>query len=234
MRRAAHRRRRARPHPRRHPRPHHQRHRRRRRSPLVRLADLDAGGGRPIPRLADLFAWAHDAASRGPAPFLNLELKMPGVGPDTLAALAATRYPGPVALSSFDYPSLVETRHLDPSIELWYLNVAFTPDLIDKAHAIRPPPSPSTTAPSPPTSPQTAAANLAIAWTVDLAITRLLALHPPLRTLSTNVPDIAVSASLNRRTGERGTSPPNATAPPVDTPSPFRAASRMESGEVTH
>ncbi|MFN8517718.1 MAG: glycerophosphodiester phosphodiesterase family protein [Thermomicrobiales bacterium] len=165
--------------------------------PWSALANLDAGGGRPIPRLADLFAWAHDAASRGPAPFLNLELKMPGVGPDTLAALAATRYPGPVALSSFDYPSLVETRHLDPSIELWYLNVAFTPDLIDKAHAIQ-----ATAlalhhrAITPEVAAQVAAANLAIsAWTVDLPadITRLLALTPPLRTLITNVPDVAVS-----------------------------------------
>jgi len=166
--------------------------------PWSALASLDAGGGRPIPRLADLFSWAHDAASRGPAPFLNLELKMPGVGPDTLAALAAARYPGPVALSSFDYPSLVETRRLNPTIELWYLNVAFPPDLIAQAHAIQ-----ATalalhhSAITPDTVAQATAANLAIsAWTVDAPadIARLLALTPPLRTLITNVPDVAVNA----------------------------------------
>lgn len=165
--------------------------------PWPALAGLDAGGGNPIPRLADLFAWAHDAATRGPAPFLNLELKMPGVGPDTLAALAQARYPGPVALSSFDYPTLVETRRLDPTIELWYLSVAFTPDLIAQAHAIQ-----ATSlalrhsAITAEVAAQAAAANLATAaWTVDAPadIRRLLALRPPLRALITNVPDVAVA-----------------------------------------
>ena len=100
------------------------------------LAALDAGGGEHIPRLTDLFAWAHAAAQQGAAPFLNLELKMPGVGPDTLAALEAAQYPGPVACSSFDYPTLVETRRLDPTIELWYLNVFWSTGLVAQAHAI--------------------------------------------------------------------------------------------------
>lgn len=162
------------------------------------LSALDAGGGNPIPRLADLFAWAHDTARRGAAPFLNLELKMPGVGPDTLAALAEARYPGPVALSSFDYPTLVETRRLDSEIELWYLNVAWSPDLIARANdigatslALR------HTAITPAVAGAIAAAGLSIAaWTVDSPadIRRLLSLRPPLRALISNVPDVAVGA----------------------------------------
>jgi glycerophosphoryl diester phosphodiesterase len=164
--------------------------------PWSALAGLDAGGGNPIPRLADLFAWARDAATRGPAPFLNLELKMPGVGPDTLAALAEARYPGPVALSSFDYPTLVETRRLDPAIELWFLRDAWSPELIAQARAVQ-----ATclalrhTAITPEVAAQTAAAGLGlVAWTADAPadIDRLLALRPPLRALITNVPDVAI------------------------------------------
>jgi glycerophosphoryl diester phosphodiesterase len=160
------------------------------------LAGLDAGGGDSIPRLADLFAWAHDAARRGAAPFLNLELKMPGVGPDTLAALAEANYPGPVALSSFDYPTLVETRGVDGEVELWYLNVAYAPELIDKAHAIK---ASSLAlwhgAITQEVADAAAAANLALAaWTVDepADIARLLALRPSLRALISNVPDVAI------------------------------------------
>ena len=164
--------------------------------PWSALASLDAGGGNPIPRLVDLLAWAHEAAGRGVAPFLNLELKMPGVGPDTLAALAAARYPGPVALSSFDYPTLVETRRLDATVELWYLNVAWSPDLIAQAHAIG-----ATSlalwhgAITPEVAAAAAAANHALAaWTVDdpADIRRLLTLDPPLRALISNVPDVVV------------------------------------------
>ncbi len=164
--------------------------------PWSALAGLDAGGGNPIPRLSDLFAWAHDAATRGLAPFLNLELKMPGVGPDTLAALAEARYPGPVALSSFDYPTLLETRRLDPAIELWCLHVAWSPELVQQAQAIQ-----ATclalrhTAITPDVARQAAAAGLRlVAWTADAPadIDRLLAIRPPLRALITNVPDVAV------------------------------------------
>lgn len=165
--------------------------------PWSALASLDAGGGHPIPRLADLLDWANESAQRGFAPFLNLELKMPGVGPDTLAALAEARYPGPVALSSFDYPTLAETRRLDPAIELWYLNVAWSPDLIAKAHAIQ-----ATSlalwhgAITAEVAATAAAANLHLAaWTVDAPadISRLLALDPPLRALISNVPDVVMS-----------------------------------------
>src|SRR3954447_12729379 len=52
--------------------------------PYGTLAALDAGGGERIPRLTELLAFASEVARSGPAPFLNLELKMPGVGPDTL------------------------------------------------------------------------------------------------------------------------------------------------------
>lgn len=166
--------------------------------PWPALAALDAGRGHPIPRLADLLDWARDAAGTGPIPFLNLELKMPGVGPDTLAALAAARYPGPVALSSFDYPTLVETRRLDDAVELWFLNVAWSTDLIPQAQAI----GASSLALhhgaiTPEVAAACAAANLAlVAWTADAPadIARLLALRPPLRALITNVPDVAVGA----------------------------------------
>ena len=168
------------------------------------LAGLDAGGGNPIPRLADLLAWANGEARRGTAPFLNLELKMPGVGPDTLAALAAANFPGPVALSSFDYPTLVETRRLDDTVELWYLNVAFAPELIDQARAIKA----SSLALwhgviTTEVAEAAAAANLALAaWTADdpADIARLLALRPPLRALISNVPDVALGV---RRKGNR-------------------------------
>ena len=166
------------------------------------LVGLDAGGGTPIPRLADLFAWANGVARQGVAPFLNLELKMPGVGPDTLAALAAANYPGPVALSSFDYPTLVETRRLDDTVELWYLNVAFAPELIAKAHAIN---ASSLAlwhgAITQEVAEAAAAANLALAaWTVDdpADIARLLALRLPLRALISNVPDVAVGVVVSR------------------------------------
>ena len=164
--------------------------------PWSALVGLDAGGGHPIPRLADLFAWAHEAATRGPAPFLNLELKMPGVGPDTLAALAEARYSGPVALSSFDYPTLVETRRLDPTIELWCLRVSWSPELVAQAQVIQ-----ATclalrhTAITLDVATRSAAAGLRLgAWTADAPadIDRLLAIRPPLRALITNVPDVAV------------------------------------------
>jgi glycerophosphoryl diester phosphodiesterase len=164
--------------------------------PWSALAALDAGGGHPIPRLTDLFTWAHDSSTRGPAPFLNLELKMPGVGRDTLAALAEARYSGPVALSSFDYPTLVETRRLNPTIELWCLHDFWSAELVEQAQAIQ-----VTclalrhTAITPEVAAQTAAAGLRlVAWTADAPadIERLLAIRPPLRALITNVPDVAV------------------------------------------
>ena len=160
------------------------------------LAALDAGGGQPIPRLADLLAWAHDAARRGAAPFLNLELKMPGVGPDTLAALAAARYPGPVACSSFDYPTLVETRRRDATIELWYLNVIWSEALVAQAHAIGA--SCLALRHGAITAEVAAAAAAAglglVAWTTDAPadIRRLLRLRPPLRALISNVPEVAI------------------------------------------
>ena len=100
------------------------------------LAALDAGDGERIPTLDETLRWATDATASGRAPFLNLELKMPGTGPDTLAALTRMGYDGPIAISSFDYPSLEETRHLNGAVELWLLSPRFTPDLIAQARAI--------------------------------------------------------------------------------------------------
>ncbi len=100
------------------------------------LAALDAGAGERIPTLDETLRWATDATASGRAPFLNLELKMPGTGPDTLAALTRAGYDGPLALSSFDYPSLEETRRLNGAVELWLLSPRFTTELLAQARAI--------------------------------------------------------------------------------------------------
>ncbi len=100
------------------------------------LAALDAGDGERIPTLDETLRWATDATASGRAPFLNLELKMPGTGPDTLAALKRMGYDGPIAISSFDYPSLEETRRLNGAVELWLLSPRFGADLLAQARAI--------------------------------------------------------------------------------------------------
>jgi glycerophosphoryl diester phosphodiesterase len=100
------------------------------------LAALDAGDGERIPTLDETLRWATDATASGRAPFLNLELKEAGTGPDTLAALTRMGYDGPIAISSFDYPSLEETRRLNGAVELWLLSPRFTPDLLAQARAI--------------------------------------------------------------------------------------------------
>lgn len=157
------------------------------------LAALDAGGGERIPKLADLLAFAGEAARSAPAPFLNLELKMPGVGPDTLALLARVRYAGPVALSSFDYPTLEETRRHDSAVELWILSARWTDDLIGQAHAIG-----ATCldlwhqAITEEVVARAAEAGLGlVSWTVNEPedIRRLAALRPPLRALIGNYPE---------------------------------------------
>jgi glycerophosphoryl diester phosphodiesterase len=163
------------------------------------LRALDAGQGERIPSLDELLALA---ASQPTPPFLNLELKMPGVGPDTLAALAAARYPGPVALSSFDYPTLVETRRYDAAVELWVLSDHWDDDLPARAHAIG-----ATCLDlhyrliDDALVARAAAAGLGItAWTVDEPddLRHVLALRPAVRALCTNRPD-------RMRKSERGT-----------------------------
>lgn len=157
------------------------------------LAALDAGGGERIPTLAALLAYAADVARTGPAPFLNLELKMPGVGPDTLALLDRVGYAGPVALSSFDYPTLVETRRLDSAAELWILSSTWSEELIAQAGAIG-----ATCldlrhgAITAEVAARVAEAGLGlVAWTVNEPedIRRLRALRPPLRALIGNYPE---------------------------------------------
>lgn len=157
------------------------------------LNRLDAGEGEPIPLLDELLAFA--ATRHGF--FLDLELKLPGVGPDTLAALERARYTGPVALSSFDYASLVEARRLDATIELWLLASEFEPVLLAQAREI----GASSLALeyralAPEVVGAVAAAGLgAVAWTVNepASIGHCLALEPPLRALITNYPDRAVA-----------------------------------------
>lgn len=162
------------------------------------LSRLDAGEREPIPLLDELLAFA---ATRRDF-FLDLELKMPGVGPDTLAALKRTRFTGPVALSSFDYASLVEARRFDATVELWLLAGEFEPALLARAREIgarclalehR--------ALAPDVMAATAAAGLgAVAWTVNetASIEHCLALKPPLRALITNYPDRAVAVQTAR------------------------------------
>ncbi|HEX5502984.1 MAG TPA: glycerophosphodiester phosphodiesterase [Thermomicrobiales bacterium] len=164
--------------------------------PWAALAALDAGGGERIPTLEDALAFAATVNARRPF-FLNIELKMPGVGPDTLAALARVDYRGPLALSSFDYPTLEETRRRDGAVELWLLADAWDDDLPRRARAVAATClalehyllDPATVAAA------TAAGLGVVAWTADAPadIRRLLALGPALRALISNVPDIALA-----------------------------------------
>jgi glycerophosphoryl diester phosphodiesterase len=157
------------------------------------LAALDAGDGERIPTLDETLRWATDATGSGRAPFLNLELKMPGTGPDTLAALTRMGYDGPIAISSFDYPSLEETRRLNGAVELWLLSPLFTPDLVAQARAIG-----ATcldlwhSAITEEVATQCAAAGLGlVAWTVNerADADRLRALGPVMRGLIGNYPE---------------------------------------------
>jgi len=157
---------------------------------LAALTALDAGGGEGIPRLEELLTWA---AGMRPQPFLNLELKMAGVGPDTLAALAAVGYGGPLALSSFDYPSLEATRRLDATVELWVLAARWDEGLVARARAI----GASCLdlwhgAITEEVAARVAEAGLGlVAWTVNEPgdVGRLRALTPPLRALIGNHPE---------------------------------------------
>ena len=162
-------------------------------TPWPTLAALDAGQGEPIPLLDDLLAFA---AGR-PGFFLDLELKLPGVGPDVLAALARAGYRGPLALSSFDYPTLVEVRRLDSQVELWLLSSRWDDDLPRRAEAIA---ATCLALHYPLITPDTIArageAGLALAaWTVNAPadLRRLLALQPPLRAIISDRPDIALA-----------------------------------------
>lgn len=161
------------------------------------IAALDAGDGERVPTLDDLLHWG---LRQPTVPFLNLELKMPGTGPDTLAALARCQYPASrVALSSFDYPSLEQARQADPTVELWLLSVFYHDGLLDQARAInatcldlRHP------AITPDVCTQVAAAGLGlVSWTVNdpATITRLLACTPPLRALIGDFPERLVQGA---------------------------------------
>lgn len=156
------------------------------------LRRLDAGQGDSIPLLEDLLAFAPTV----PGFFLNLELKMPGVGPATLAALERAGYAGPLAISSFDFPSLEETRRLDAGVELWLLASKFEPVLVDRARAID-----ATclalehAAIGPAVVELVAAAGLGlVAWTVNelVDLRRVLALQPVPRAVISNYPERAL------------------------------------------
>lgn len=157
------------------------------------LATLDAGGGERIPTLAETLRWATAATAGGRAPFLNLELKGQGTGPDTLAALTRAGYAGPIAISSFHYPSLEETRRLNGTVELWLLSSRYSDELLAQARAIG-----ATCLDlwhagiTEEIVARCSAAGLGIvAWTVneDEDICRLCALRPPLRALIGNYPE---------------------------------------------
>lgn len=164
--------------------------------PWAALAALDAGGGERIPTLDEALAFAAAVNARRPF-FLDIELKMPGVGPDTLAALARADYRGPLALSSFDYPTLEEARRRDGAVELWLLADAWDDDLPRRARAIaatclalKHKLLDATTVAA------VEAAGLGVvAWTADAPadIRRLLGLGPILRALISNAPDVALA-----------------------------------------
>ena len=172
--------------------------------PWSTLAALDAGQGERIPLLDDLLAFA----TARPGFFLNLELKLPGVGPDVLAALARAGYGGPLALSSFDYPTLEEVRRLDDRVELWLLSSDWDDDLPRRAQAI------AATCLAlqhplidPPTVARATEAGLGlVAWTANdpADLRRLLAVQPPLRAIITNRPDLALVERDGGRETEDG------------------------------
>ena len=175
-------------------------------TPWAALAALAAGRGEPIPLLDDLLAFA---AGR-PGLFLDLELKLPGVGPDVLAALASADYRGPLAFSSFDYPTLEEVRRLDSQVELWLLSSRWDDDLPRRAEAIAatclalhyPLLTPDTVA-------TTTEAGLGLAaWTVDAPadLRRLLALQPPLHAIISDRPDLALAEREGRGQAAEGRS----------------------------
>ncbi len=157
------------------------------------LAPLDAGQGERIPTLRETLAWAQAVASNGPAPFINFELKMPGTGPDTLVALAQAGYTLPLAISSFDYPSLVATREADSAVELWLLSSTYHDDLIAQAKAINATCLDlHTTAVTPEHVATITAAGLGIVtWTANEpeVIARLCALTPPLHAIIGDYPE---------------------------------------------
>ncbi len=165
--------------------------------PWSALTALDAGEGERIPALEELLALAATRAAAGAPPFLNLELKMPGVGPDTLDALARAGYRGPLALSSFDYPTLEETRRRDATVELWLLSAPWEDDLPTRARAI----GASCLALGHRALADEVIARVAdaglglVAWTVDAPdeLRRLLAARPALRAVITNRPDLAIA-----------------------------------------
>lgn len=161
------------------------------------LAALDAGAGERIPTLAEALRWATDAIAGGVAPFLNLELKGHGTGPDTLVALDRAGYPGPLAISSFDYRSLEETRRADGAVELWLLSPRYGDELIAQARAI------GATCldlrhgaiTSSVVARVTAAGLGLVAWTANepADIRRLRAIDPPLRAIIGNYPERLVA-----------------------------------------
>ena len=181
--------------------------------PWATLAALDAGDGERIPTLDDLLAFA---AGR-PSFFLNLELKMPGVGPDVLDALARAGYRGPLALSSFDYPTLEEVRRRDAAIELWLLSGRWDDGLLRRARAI----GAAHLALEhrlidPEVAARAAAAGLGlVAWTADAPadLRRLLAIEPVPHAIISNRPDVALAERAAREAapaaGRRAAQDPN-------------------------
>ncbi len=166
--------------------------------PYTALAALDAGAGERIPTLTETLRWATDAIPAGVAPFLNLELKMPGTGPDTLVLLERSGYPGPLAISSFDYPSLEETRRLDGAVELWLLSGPYRDELLAQARAINVTclDLHHTAITTEVAARITAAGFGLVAWTANepTDIARLLALDPPLRAIIGNYPERLIAA----------------------------------------
>lgn len=90
---------------------------------LDRLRALDAGGGQPVPTLAEVLELVGDAAH------LDIEVKGHGIEREVLATLAAhpdARW----AISSFDWDTLRTLRRLDAAAELWPLADRASDDLL--------------------------------------------------------------------------------------------------------
>jgi glycerophosphoryl diester phosphodiesterase len=129
---------------------------------LAELRAFDAGGGEPVPTLADVLDLL---AGRLP---LDLEVKQVGIEREVLAVLA--RYPhADWAISAFDWDVLRAFRRLDPTTPTWPLAIAADDALFAVSRDLAAPVAVlMSSSYTPDSAARFAAAGLAVAvWTVN-------------------------------------------------------------------
>lgn len=90
------------------------------RSTSERISRVHLKNGEPIPRLVDVLSLVAGAVG------LNLELKSDGAGGLAVEALRSSGYPGPVVVSSFKEPEVLEVRRLEPRLRAGVIYDVFT------------------------------------------------------------------------------------------------------------